>query len=123
MRYFVVLAFPASCCLMLAACLENPEIEGGSGGGGTNPDGWGSLRGGGGGDGDSDADADGDADGDAGTADAGTVEACTLTGNEGLNVGDLAPDLTLYQCDGTAVQAHQLFCDSPYTFLFSYAEW
>ncbi len=116
-RRFAFAVFLATGCMSLAACQEDTEFEGGSGGGGT-PGGWVNLGGGGAGDRDSDADGDSDA-----TADAGPAGGCMLTGEVGLGVGDLAPDLTLYRCDDTPVQAHRLFCDSPYTFLYSYAEW
>ena len=104
---------------LAAACQEeNPDFQGGSGGGGSNAETWVNFGGSGDGDSDTDADSDGDAD-----VDAGDVDGCILTGEEGLDVGELAPDLTLYRCDDSAVQAHQLFCDSPVTLLYGYAEW
>ena len=60
---------------------------------------------------------DSDADADTGGAE------CVLTGDEGLAEGDLAPDITLYNCDGEPVQLHQLICESPYTIVYSFAEW
>lgn len=123
MRIFTMFVVLASGGLWWVSCQENPDFIGGTGDGETNDNDWVSpVGGGGGGAGDADADADGDAD-PGGDGDAGTPDACVLTGEVGLNVGDLAPDVTLYRCDGEAVQAHRLFCDSPYTFLYRYAEW
>jgi hypothetical protein len=71
-------------------------------------------------DADSDMDADGDADGDPA---ADPTEDCVLSGDVGLEVGTLAQNITLYECDGTPALLHNLVCDSPYTFLYSYAGW
>jgi hypothetical protein len=48
---------------------------------------------------------------------------CNLTGQVGLEVGNLTPDITLYECDGTPVQFYDLICQAPYTFIYSYAGW
>jgi hypothetical protein len=82
-------------------------------------------------DSDSDSDADSDADSDVDTdtdtdadtdtdTDAGN---CISSGEVGLEVGLVAPDVTLYECDGTPVQLYELICGNDYTIIYSYAEW
>jgi hypothetical protein len=62
--------------------------------------------------------------GGAGTVtDSGTGGDCNLTGTVGLAVGNLTPDITLHECDGTPVQLYDLICDASYTFIYSYAGW
>ena len=48
---------------------------------------------------------------------------CNLTGEVGLEVGLLTPDITLYECDGTPVQFYDLICQAEYTFIYSWAGW
>ena len=74
-------------------------------------------------DSDSDSDTDSDTDSDSDTDTDSDGDNCISDGTVGLNVGDVAPDLTLYECDGTPVQLYELICEQPYTFLYSYAEW
>ena len=59
--------------------------------------------------------------GDTGTG--GDGGDCNLTGEVGLEVGLLTPDITLYECDGTPVQFYDLICQAPYTFIYSWAGW
>ena len=59
--------------------------------------------------------------GDTGTG--GDGGDCDLTGEVGLEVGLLTPDITLHECDGTPVQFYDLICQAEYTFIYSWAGW
>ena len=90
----------------------------GGGGGSANDAGTGDT--------DSDSDTEADIGSDTETVeetDTGVAGDCNLTGNAGKAVGDLAEDVTLYECDGTPIQIHDVFCRNEYTFVFSFAWW
>ena len=55
-------------------------------------------------------------------ADALPMASCPPTGPFGTDVGDVAPDVTLLDCEGTEVRLHEL-CDAPVSWIYHYAEW
>lgn len=68
--------------------------------------------------------ADGGLAVDAGpAADAATGGACPPTGPFGTAVGDVAPDVTLLDCEGNEVSLHESLCDGSVGWAFVYAEW
>jgi len=48
---------------------------------------------------------------------------CPPTGPFGTEVGDVAPDVTLLDCDGNEVSLHASLCDGSVGWAFVYAEW
>jgi hypothetical protein len=50
------------------------------------------------------------------------IEGCPPEGPYGTSANKTAADITLYQCDGTAVNLHSL-CSKPAVYLYTYAEW
>ncbi len=49
-------------------------------------------------------------------------ETCPPVEPYGTDVGDIAPDVTLLDCDGVEHSLHDL-CDAPVSWVFEYAEW
>ncbi|MGE0322770.1 MAG: peroxiredoxin family protein [Polyangiaceae bacterium] len=71
--------------------------------------------------------AGGDAPGSGGSAAGGSGGAastlsCPPTGPYGSDVGDVFPDVTLYDCDGNAVSLHDL-CEARVSVVYTFAAW
>ena len=47
---------------------------------------------------------------------------CPPDGPYGLNVGDIAPDVTLKDCDGNSYSVHDL-CDGAAAWIFGFTGW
>ncbi|MCB9587231.1 MAG: redoxin family protein [Polyangiaceae bacterium] len=86
--------------------------QGGAGQGGSIGGAGGDVQGGSGGTG-------GDVQGGAGGT---SALSCPPTGPYGSTVGDVVPDVTLYDCDGNAVSLHDL-CDAPVSLVYTFAAW
>ncbi|MEZ4376253.1 MAG: redoxin family protein [Polyangiaceae bacterium] len=71
--------------------------------------------------------AGGDVQGSGGSAAGGSGGAantlsCPPSGPYGSDVGDVFPDVTLYDCDGNAVSLHDL-CEAPVSVVYTFAAW
>lgn len=72
---------------------------------------------------DAGADPDVGAEPDVGGGDdAATGALCPPSGPFGTNVGDVAADVTLFDCEGNEVQLHDL-CEAEAGWLFEFADW